>query len=275
MAIPHFGIHAGREPNEFVWQPAEALLTPAQTLQGGAGLGAAITAMEHVTDRPLIWSTAQYLSFALGTEPVDIAVTVEAEGRHTSQARCILSRDDTEILTAHAALGRRRFDEEATWARRPDVPRPEDCEEYRFFDPGRGDLGDLAELRLALGRQLDDIERSGGRGDGSFAIWMRCWSGSQYVSAADLAVIGDFMPLGFADAAGRSLGGNSLDNTIRVGRLDPTEWILLSVHIQQIVNGFGHGHAELWTEDGTLLGAVAQSSIIRSHARLRRQHQSS
>ena len=64
----------------------------------------------------------------------------------------------------------------------------------------------------------------------------RCWDGHRLTAVPDLAVIGDFMPLGFADATGHSFAGNSLDNTIRVGKLSSTEWMLLSAHVQQIAN---------------------------------------
>lgn len=268
-AIAHFGLGSTGDPNRFVWSPSPLLLTPATTLQGGAGLGAAIAAMSAVTGRPTVWATAQYLTFATGTDPIDVIVTVEVAGHNTSQARCTLSRDDREILTAHAALGRREFEFEGVWCAPPTVPVPEDCERYRFFERGRGHMGDLAEFRLALGRQLDEIETRGGRGSGDFALWVRCWDGAQLATAADLAFIGDFMPLGFADASGHPYAGNSLDNTIRVGNLVETEWILMSVHVQQVANGFGYGRAELWAEDGSLLGEVSQSAVLRKHSRIR------
>lgn len=269
MAIEYFELSEGSESGRFAWHLPRLLLTPANTLQGGAGLGAAVAAMESVTGRPTIWATAQYLSFAEGTDPIDIDVTVEVAGHNTTQARCVLSRDGREILTAHSALGRRDFEFAGVWCTRPDVANPESCERYRFFESGRGHMGDIAEFRLARGRQLDEIEATGGRGDGSFALWIRCWNGQRLASVADLAFIGDFMPLGFADASGKPYAGNSLDNTIRVGDLVETEWILLSVHVQQVANGFGYGRAELWAEDGTLLGEVSQSSVLRKHSRIR------
>ena len=269
MTDGHFELDEGARSGHLTWDPAPQLLTPANTLQGGAGLAAAIAAMQHITQRPMIWATAQYLSFASGDEQIDIEVTVEVAGRNTTQARAVLSRAGAEILTAHGALGSREFEFEGTWAVRPEVPRPDECERYRFFESGRGHMGDLVEFRLAHGRQLAEIERFGGRGDGSFALWIRCWKGHRLASVSDLAFIGDFMPLGFADATGRPYAGNSLDNTIRVGELVETEWVLLSVHIRQIASGFGYGHAELWAEDGTLLGEVSQSAILRLHSRIR------
>ena len=269
MAIEAFALDPSADPLRVTWRPSPLLLTPADTLQGGAGLGAALAAMQAATDRPVIWATAQYLSFAVGMDPIDITVTVEVAGRNTTQARCVLSRDGDEILTAHAALGMRDFEFEGVWVAQPEVPAPDECEPYQFFARGRGHLGDRAEFRLARGRQLDDIERDGGRGDGSFALWVRCWNGLQTVTVSDLAFVGDFMPLGFADATGHPFAGNSLDNTIRVGKLVDTEWILLSVHVQQVARGFGYGRAELWSYDRTLLGEVSQSAILRKHSRLR------
>jgi acyl-CoA thioesterase len=268
MAIPHFSLDPTEEPMRWRWTPSTRLLTPAATLQGGAGLGAAITALESATGRPAVWATAQYLTYATGPDPIDVTVTVEVTGHNTTQARCVLSRRDTEILTAHGALGARDFEFGGVWAGRPDVPDPDDCPAYQFLARSADHIGDLAEIRLALGRQLDEIETDGGRGGGAFAVWIRCWEGTQPVSVADLAFVGDFMPLGFADAAGRPFAGNSLDNTIRVGDAASTEWMLLSVHVQQVANGFGHGHAELWAEDGTLMGHVSQTVVMRRHSRI-------
>jgi acyl-CoA thioesterase-2 len=269
MAIAHFELAHSVAPGRFSWQPSPLLLTPNNTLQGGAGLGVAVAAMEYVTQRPTIWATAQYLSFAVGTTPIEVEVAIAVTGHNTTQARCVLLRDGKEVLTAHSALGRREFELEGVWCDRPDVDPPERCPRYRFFESGRGHIGDHAEFRLARGRQLDEIEASDVRGDGSFALWIRCWSGQELVSVADLAFIGDFMPLGFADASGKPYAGNSLDNTIRVGNLVQSEWILLAVHVQQIANGFGYGRAELWAEDGTLLGEVSQTAVLRTHAHIK------
>ncbi len=265
-----FRLEATSNERRFTWTPPGVVLTPAGTVQGGAGLGAASEAMERVTGRPTIWATAQYLSFAAGTAPIDIEVTVEVAGHNTAQARCTLARDGREILTAHAALGRRDLELDGVWCTPPDVPGPDDCDRYRFFERGHGHLGDLVDIRLALGRQLDEIGEDGERGDGSFALWVRSWSEENHlVTTPELAFLGDLMPLGYAEAMGRPFAGNSLDNTVRVGGAARTDWVLLSIHVQQIVNGFGYGRAELWAQSGTLLGEVSQSSIMRVHRRIR------
>ncbi len=264
-----FALDATDNPLRFRWTPSSRLFTPGSTLQGGAGLGAAVRAMEAATGRPLIWATAQYLSFAALGGEIELTVTIEVAGHNTTQARCVVSRDGNEILTTHGALGSRKVEIDGVWCTPPDVGRPDDCEPFRFFVPGRGDLGDLVEVRLARGRQLVDVESGRGAGDATF--WVRCWTGIHHVTVPDLALIGDFMPLGFADAVGARYAGNSLDNTIRVGQLAPTEWILLATHVQQVANGFGYGRAELWADDGTLLGEVSQSAVLRHHDSIHRR----
>ena len=48
-----------------------------------------------------------------------------------------------------------------------------------------------------------------------------------------------------------------------IGRLVPTEWVLLDVRIHAVRNGFGHGDVHLWADDGTLLATASQSTIVR------------
>jgi acyl-CoA thioesterase len=83
------------------------------------------------------------------------------------------------------------------------------------------------------------------------------------MSAATLALLGDYVPFGVGQALGQMAGGNSLDNTLRVCRLVPTEWVLLDVQVHAVHNGFGHGLVHLWAEDGTLLATASQSCIVR------------
>jgi acyl-CoA thioesterase len=100
--------------------------------------------MEAVAGRPVIWATAQYLSFAAGTDPIGLEVAIEVAGHHTTQARCVVSRGGVEILTTHAALGHRDLDVEGAWCAPPEVPGPGDCPRYRFFEHGLGHIDDLA-----------------------------------------------------------------------------------------------------------------------------------
>ena len=86
------------------------------------------------------------------------------------------------------------------------------------------------------------------------------------MSAAALAIIGDFVPSGIGQALGKRAGGNSLDNTLRVAHRVPTDWVLADIRVHAVADGFGHGLVHLWAEDGTLLGTASQSTIVRDVA---------
>jgi acyl-CoA thioesterase len=75
--------------------------------------------------------------------------------------------------------------------------------------------------------------------------------------------MGDYVPFGIGQALGARAGGNSLDNTLRVASIVPTEWVLLDIRVHAVANGFGHGVVHLWADDGTLLGTASQSTIVR------------
>ena len=84
-------------------------------------------------------------------------------------------------------------------------------------------------------------------------------------SAAGLAIVADWVPSGIGQALGRWAGGNSLDNTIRILDLVPTDWVLCDIQVHGIAKGFGHGRVHLWSEDGRLMATGSQSLIVRLH----------
>ena len=91
------------------------------------------------------------------------------------------------------------------------------------------------------------------------------------VDATALAILGDFVPFGVGQALGLRGGGNSLDNTLRVVRLVPTDWVLLDIRVHAVDDGFGHGLVHLWAEDGTLLATASQSASCGSGTSERRR----
>jgi acyl-CoA thioesterase-2 len=222
------------------------------TLFGGCGLAAAIEALERTTGRPVVWACAQYLNYTRPPSVVDLDVHIGAHGRSTTQARVLGQVGDTEIFTVNASLGRRDFAEEGQWVAMPEAPRPEDCppREYRF-DPGNT-IASRLESRMAVEAP----------GTGRTAFWTRMPELSMS-SAAALAVLGDFVPMGLGQTLTSEISSNSLDNTIRVLHTARTEWVLVDVRIEAVARGFGHGHIYLWAEDGALMGTASQSAMIR------------
>jgi acyl-CoA thioesterase len=231
-------------------------------LFGGCGLGAAVAALEGSSGRPVVWATAQYLSYANPPSMLDIDVTLAADGRSITQARVVGHVADTEILTVNAALGTRDLPVEGVWVEFPTVPAPEDCPVRGARLPGTESIQDRIDVRLARARAWDDIDGHPAPG-GRSLLWARLPDLLDMSSGASLAILGDYVPFGIGQALGRAGGGNSLDNTLRVYRLVPTDWVLLDIRIHAVAHGFGHGAVHLWADDGTLLATASQSTIVR------------
>jgi acyl-CoA thioesterase len=254
------GLRATHNPVRWYFEVVPGICTDEKFLFGGCGLGAAIEALERTTGRPAVWAVAQYLSFAHPPEIVDVDVTVARAGHQTTQARAVAHVGDREILTVNAALGERDGGYDGQWARFPDVPAPADSPLRQRISRVDDSLAHRLEMRLARGRDLTALD--GARDDGHSALWARFPAGLE-VSAASLAILGDYVPFGVAQALGQHVTGSSLDNTLRVCTLVPTEWVLIDVRVHAIARGFGHGRVELWSEDGTLLATASQSCVVR------------
>ena len=259
-ALAFYGLETTLDP--LVWRlpVVRGLCSGQGALFGGCGLGAAIEVVEHVTGRPLVWATAQYLPFARPPAVVELEVNEVVRGHFSSQARVLARVDGDEILTVLATLGRRELPWSGEWAVRPDVPGPDASRSRPMLAHMRGTIIDRLEMRLADARLHDELD--GVPGTGRCSMWVRLPRGLE-ATAATLAIVGDYVPFGIGQALGRPIWSNSLDNTLRFVRADATEWILADVRVHAVVDGFGHGLVHLWAEDGTLLGTASQSSIVR------------
>ncbi len=120
---------------------------------------------------------------------------------------------------------------------------------------------DRIEMRIADARSFEQLD--GTPGHGRSALWVRLPDVLE-MSAASLAIVGDYVPFGISQALGHRAGGNSLDNTLRVASRVQTDWILADIRVQAVAHGFGHGLVHLWAHDGTLLGTASQSTIVRA-----------
>jgi acyl-CoA thioesterase len=259
-ALAFYGLQPTEHPLHWRLPVIPTLCSGLGALFGGCGLGACVEALEQVTGRPLVWATGQYLSYARPPSVLDIRIDEVVRGHQISQARAVASVDGDEILTVNAALGRREIDVHGEWAVRPAVPPPDDCPPRPVLDRHEGTIMDRLEMRLAAARGFDDLD--GTPGDGRSALWVRL-PGLLELSAATLAIVGDYVPFGISQALGRRAGGNSLDNTLRVVRRQQSEWILADVRVHAVAGGFGHGLVHLWAQDGALLGTASQSTIVR------------
>ena len=133
----------------------------------------------------------------------------------------------------------------------PEVPPPDECPPRRLPDFITTSIFDRIDVRLAKGRSLRGDQRRDRRPrrSGPAPCGPGC-PGHLEPSAATLAIIGDYVTGGVSQPLGRRVMSRSLDNTMRVVRLEPTEWVLCDIRIQALVGGYGQGMAYLWSEAG-------------------------
>lgn len=267
LAGDFLGLEPTDDPLRFRLPVVPRLSTGGGFLFGGAGLAASVAALEEATGRPLVWASAQYLSYARPPSVLDVDVEVAVAGNQVSQARATGRVGETEVVTVQAALGRRPLEAAGSWAVRPDVPAPEDCPPRQLDRHHEDTIMSTIDMRLADARQRRNL--GGEPGSGRSMVWARV-PGLE-ISAATLGVLGDWVPFGIGQALGVHAGGNSLDNALRVVRLVPTEWVLLDIRVSAVASGFGHGLVHLWAEDGTLLATASQSAIVRIWAERARE----
>ena len=119
-ATEWLGLKLTHNPNRWILPVTPGISAGGQFLFGGCGLGAAIAALEETSGRPLVWATAQYLSYAPPPSILDLDVTIVVAGKQITQARAVGHVGDREILTVNAALGHRDLDAEGMWVTMPD-----------------------------------------------------------------------------------------------------------------------------------------------------------
>ena len=228
---------------------------------GGVGMASAVAALERTTGRPLICGTAQYLGYARPGSVVDIDVWTPVEGKYNTQANAKLHIDDKEIISVSAALGARPSELAGQWADFPEVPPPEDCDGAEHWRAASEGLHSRMEVRVVKGRT--GFDRVGHPvPDGRTMMWARPREG-QVIDATMLAIMADFVPQGIGNALGKNAGGNSLDNTLRIRRIVPTDWVLCDIRVSGVYGGFGHGAISLFAQDGELMATASQSVIVR------------
>jgi acyl-CoA thioesterase II len=241
------------------FEVTERLVTPGNFLFGGCGLASALVALEEASERPTIWATAQYLSYAPLGATVTVTTDLAVVGGHVTQARATTYADGREILTVNGALGTGELTSDTPWVTMPEVKPPEDCPERVTHNRFSRSIFNHLETRVAIGRTFDELESPGSP---VTALWSRI-PGHLNVSAATLAIFGDFVAGELSQALGYYTMGRSLDNTIRIVTLEATDWVLTETHMHALSGGFAQGTAYMWSQSGTLLATASQSIAAR------------
>lgn len=249
-------------PGRWTFEVERRLTAPPGWLYGGAAIAAATTTMAAATGRPPIWVTTQFLANADLGATVEIEVVVEVAARRTSHARTIATVAGREVFTAVGAFGEGKPDGvSGQWVPAPEAPPPAESEP---MDPPaipqltESCLGTM-ERRIAFGPRPGSGEVAPG---GRLGLWTRV-TGQDSTSPAMLAWLADSVPMSIAVARGDMPMGTSLDNTIRLARRAPSDWVLLDMYALGADRGYGYALGHLWTEDGVLLGTASQTAVLR------------
>lgn len=227
-------------------------------LFGGTGLAVVVEAMQSATGRDAVWATVQFVDTAAQGERIDLEVVELARGGTTSQLQVTGTCDGRTVLVGTGSTSRVRhggFD--ATFDTMPDVAAPFECGPLTF-----GPFEVPPEMKTRGPFSLGDFRTAPGDHD-IHRVWARL--DGVPVNRAFLGYIADFVPSAVLRAAGRFGGGTSLDNSVRFGAPPPpgVEWVLIETEPYFADNGFVHGAARLWVDDGTLVAVASQSAIAR------------
>lgn len=267
------GLVAGDEPGRSSFTVADHLSRLDGRLYGGTAIAVAIASAEQLTGRDALWMTTQFVSTAPAGAHIGVLTEVLAAGRRTNQVRVTGTDGDGRVVFASlGATGRHRDGGLAgTFEERPVVAGPDDAEHRdgpfatmlrhaRIEGPvpqlptGTG-FGEAIEFREPAVQHHPDP------GPGRLCIWARRRDRVP-VTPATVAFIADMVPLSVAAGLGVMARGTSLDNTVRIGRFEPSEWVLVDLRPHLAAGGYGHGAAHVWSESGHLLATAGQSASM-------------
>jgi acyl-CoA thioesterase len=256
------GLRPTHNPNRWVLPVSDGVTGGRGQLFGGCALGAAATALEVLTGRPLVWATCQYLANCFPPDIVDIDLRVAVAGHQVTQARAIGHVADREIFSVQAALGRRVHPGAGTWVRPPDVPAPDRCPARPLGGREPGALHARMEQRVARGGVAEDGEFELAE-DGRIALWARLPDGLAGTVMGQ-CLVGDLLPTAVRASLGEAIWGSSLDNTVRVLRSETSEWVLVDMRVDVVAHGFSVGTVYLWSSSGELLGLASQTTTVKA-----------
>jgi acyl-CoA thioesterase-2 len=253
------GLRLGADGAPSILPVTPQLCTPFGFLYGGSGLAACAVAAEAATDRPLVWITTQYVANAFPGQQVELATEVVVAGRATSQTHVHGTVDGRTVLHATTAHTDRPPGELHWWGEMPLVSPPETGVPFVLpFDRATDDSFVHRMERFMPPEQPALVAQ------GRAALWVRVpeWP---IGSPASQGFVADIVPMAISLALGRSPGGTSLDNTVRIVLDEQTEdWVLLDIESEGMHRSVGHGRVRLWRRDGTLIGVGTQSCIVRT-----------
>lgn len=253
----------------FVVEPHLARLDA--RLYGGTAIAVSMAAAGLVTDQRPLWMTTQFVATIAQGEPVDVDAEVLAPGRRTKQVRVTgTAADGTTIFASLGATGTPRDDGlTGTFEHMPKVGSPDDAAAWVSpFSAFANKLGEAPAMPKKIGfTKLIElrgatVEEHPDDGPGRVCVWARRRDGEP-ITPAVAAFIADMVPMSVAHGFDVLAGGTSLDNTVRVGAFQPTEWVLLDLRAHGAAGDYGHGVCHVWSPDGHWLATASQTCSMR------------
>jgi acyl-CoA thioesterase-2 len=266
------GLVAGDGPGRYAFTVQDHLARFDGYLYGGTAIAVSITAAELTSGRPALWMTTQFVSTAPPGEKVSVEAEILAPGHRTNQVRVTGTNPTGDIMFASlGASGHHRANGlSGVFENAPTVQRPDDAEPWSFLGKARraGIMTSIPNIdrnqgfASVLEFRQPDIRQHPDPGPGRICLWVRRRDGAP-VTPALVAYIADMVPMSITIASGVMAAGVSLDNTIRIGAFDETEWVLVDLRPHLAVGDYGHGAAHVWSETGHLLATASQSASMK------------
>lgn len=236
-----------------------------QFIFGGMAMALGIRLFEAGTGKHVIWSAMQFLAPTMLGEELHLTLA-PPHGKSILQARLTGTVRNRPVVQALASLRSLRdvpdhaADIDGQWTHPGQGPGPEDCARVMPHADADHDSHSHVEIRLPEGR-FGMFSRAQVTADRRITAWMRPRSG--VVDAAALGYMADFVPSITNNVLGRRSGGSSLDNTIRIVRIVPTEWVRCEICVDTIADGLAHGRMAQFAQDGTLMAMGNQTYVVR------------
>ncbi len=243
-------------------------------LYGGTAIAVSIATAELCSERAALWMTTQFVATAPPGAEIDVHAEVLAPGRRTNQVRVTGTDENGQVMFASlGATGHHRDGGlTGTFENPPTVDSPEESAPSNPFEimarvigielpmaapSGNSGFGSVIEFRAPT------IHHHPDPGPGRLCIWVRR-TDRVPLTPALVAYIADMVPLSIAAACGVVAFGISLDNSIRIGSFEETEWVLVDLRPHLAAGDYGHGAAHLWSQNGKLLATASQSASLRA-----------
>jgi acyl-CoA thioesterase len=229
---------------------------------GGYVAALMLNAMSHETGHPARSLTIHFLS-APTTGPAQIEVTVEREGRSTSFLSARLVQEGEVQGKAMAVFSSRREGPAFDHAEMPDVPAPEDGEEF-----------DTSEAPVAVFSQFRAVPVLGGApmsgGDAAeTAGWLRLKDDQAMTAVLAAAMLDVWFPAPFVAISEPALAP-TLEYTVHFLRELPLpdapdpDWVLACLRADLAIDGHFSEDGELWSREGVLLARCRQVALLRA-----------